>query len=162
MEVLSGLQPKQSGALSQVRYKHTMCCPALHCTTLLISFYCTFILKPTGDRCPEYFLLHINLIIHHPPLTTHLLLHHDTSTPPGAAIDRAGNAFAVGSGNLGNVGRNSTVFYSPLSSAYTTWTSVSPNCKSSWKLRCYVVEWNGMEWNGMENLFVVVLRNLIS
>ena len=51
----------------------------------------------------------------------HLYIIHE-----GVAIDRSGNAFAVGSGNIGNVARNSTVFYSPLSSAYATWSPISP------------------------------------
>ena len=38
---------------------------------------------------------------------------------PGVSFDRAGNAFAVGFGDSGGV------YYSSLSSAYTTWTPVS-------------------------------------
>ena len=51
----------------------------------------------------------------------------------GLAIDRAGNAFAVGSGNFGSARTKSTVFYSPLSSAYATWTSISPPGKFRYK-----------------------------
>ena len=43
------------------------------------------------------------------------------------AIDRSGNAFAVGYG--------SSVFYSPLSSGYTKWTSISPSSKLRYKTK---------------------------
>ena len=104
----------------------------LHCT---VSIYIH-----TLHRFRPIFFLSADNFIHYPsfilplPICDQTISSTSISLLPlhlhvwtsGVAIDRTGNAFAVGSGNIGNVARNSTVFYSPLSSAYSTWSSISP------------------------------------
>ena len=61
-------------------------------------------------------------------------------TSSGVAIDSAGNAFAVGSGNSISSTKNvDTVFYSSYSaSKFSKWTPITPPCKLQSKSQCNI------------------------
>lgn len=57
----------------------------------------------------------------------------------GVAIDSAGNAFAVGSGNSISSTNVETVYYSSFSgSKFSTWTAITPPCKHHSKSQCNI------------------------